>query len=361
MSPADAALPMTPVPFRVADRRQETEDTWTLELEPQNGRSLPAFQPGQFTMLYAFGAGEVPISVSGDLSAADGRLVHTIRAVGAVTRPSAPASPARRLACAGPSAPPGPWRTPKGPTWCRGRRRGPRPAAPFVYHLLSNRERFGNVAILYGGRTPADMLYPGELESVARPRRRPGGGDVDSAPANWRGRVGVVTKLIPRAEVDPGQGHRARLRARGDDALHRRRARGAGLAEERIHLSIERNMHCAIGMCGHCQFREHFICKDGPVFTFPRGGAADEGAGAVSDKPTLAVWKFASCDGCQLSLLDLEDELLTLTGAVEIAYFLEARRRPRRGRTTCRSSKGRSRRPRTPSGSSRSAGSRGTS
>jgi NAD(P)H-flavin reductase len=271
MSPADAALaPMTPVPFRVADRRQETEDTWTLELEPQNGRSLPAFQPGQFSMLYAFGAGEVPISVSGDLSAADGRLVHTIRAVGAVTRALCACEPGQAVGARGPFGTPWPVADAEGAdVVVAAGGVGLAPLRSFVYHLLSNRERFGNVAILYGARTPADMLYPGELESWRGRFDAQVEVTVDSAPAAWRGRVGVVTKLIPRAEVDPAK---AIALVCGPEVMMRFTAAALeerGLAKERIHLSLERNMHCAIGMCGHCQFREHFICMDGPVFPLP--------------------------------------------------------------------------------------------
>ena len=101
-----------------------------------------------------------------------------------------------------------------------------------------------------------------------------------------------------------------------------------GVAPDRVHISMERNMKCAVGHCGHCQLGPEFVCRDGPVFTFERMRRGVRGAGGVMEgrKPTLAVWKFASCDGCQLSLLDCEDELLPLAGEIEIAYFVEARR-----------------------------------
>src|SRR5512132_3445313 len=109
MSPADPGpAPMTPIPFRVTGRTQETADTWTLELEPQNGQSLPAFEPGQFSMLYAFGAGEVPISVSGGPSDGDGRLVHTIRAAGAVTSALCGCEPGQAVGVRGPFGRPWP-------------------------------------------------------------------------------------------------------------------------------------------------------------------------------------------------------------------------------------------------------------
>ena len=105
----------------------------------------------------------------------------------------------------------------------------------------------------------------------------------------------------------------------------RRRSSSRGVPTERIYLSMERNMQCGVGLCGHCQLGPVLVCRDGPVFRLRRDGAADGGAGAVmARRPKLAVWKFASCDGCQLTLLDCEDELLAVAGAVEIAYFPEA-------------------------------------
>ncbi len=94
---------------------------------------------------------------------------------------------------------------------------------------------------------------------------------------------------------------------------------------DQIFVSLERNMHCAVGHCGHCQLGPAFVCKDGPVLRLAHGRTADAGEAAMSAaKPSLAVWKFASCDGCQLTLLDCEDELLAVAEQLEIAYFLEA-------------------------------------
>ena len=106
-------------------------------------------------------------------------------------------------------------------------------------------------------------------------------------------------------------------------------------------------MHCGVGHCGHCQLGPTLICRDGPVYAYDTAAPWLRGAGAVSrTKPKLAVWKFASCDGCQLSLLDCEDELLALAGEVEIAVLPRGdERRRSKGRTTSRSSRARSRPP----------------
>lgn len=257
---------MVPASFRVVHRTPETGDTWTIDLQPRSAHAIPDFAPGQFAMLYAFGVGEAPISVSGDLTC-PGPLVHTIRSVGAVTAALCKLPPGQDVGVRGPF----------GTAWPVAEAEGSdvvlvaggiglAPLRPVVYHLLAHRERYGRIVILYGGRSPAEMLYPDEL------RRWRGRFDtqvavtVDSAPADWRGRVGVVTKLIPGAEFNPDG---AVAMICGPEIMMRFTAAALeerGLARERIFVSMERSMSCAIGLCGHCQLRELFICKDGPVF-----------------------------------------------------------------------------------------------
>jgi NAD(P)H-flavin reductase len=264
MAAAEASV-MTPVAYRVADRRQETHDTWTLTLEPRSD-SLPAFAPGQFSMLYAFGVGEVPISISGDLGS-PGPLVHTIRAVGSVTE----------SLC---SLEPGAWvgaRGPFGNSWpieeAEGRDIvvvaggiGLAPLRPVIYHVLSNRDRYGRLIVAYGGRSSGELLYLDELEHWRGRFDVDLDVAVDSAEGGWRGRVGVVTTLIPRAEFDPLN---ATAFVCGPEVMMRFTVGAlmdAGMPVESIQLSMERSMKCAVGHCGHCQLREFFICKDGPVF-----------------------------------------------------------------------------------------------
>jgi NAD(P)H-flavin reductase len=263
---------MVPAWYRVAWKRQETHDTWTLSLEPE-AEGIGRFAPGQFAMLYAFGTGEVPISVSGDLTgrARAGSLVHTVRAVGAVTRAICALEPGASLGARGPF----------GTSWpieAGGGRDivvvaggiGLAPLRPVIYHVLANRDRYGRLVIAYGGRSPAELLYLDELE------RWRGRFDVelevtvDAAGSGWRGRVGVVTALIPRAQLDP---ERTTAFVCGPEVMLRFTSaalREAGMPDESIHVSLERSMKCAVGVCGHCQLRELFICKDGPVFSYDR-------------------------------------------------------------------------------------------
>jgi NAD(P)H-flavin reductase len=260
---------MVPERFRVMERLQETADTWTLELEPIDRDGGFPFGPGQFTMLYAFGAGEIPISISGDPRASE-RLVHTVRAVGAVSAAICRAKPGSTLGVRGPFGSHWPLETAGGKdVMIIAGGIGLAPLRPVVYQVLSARSRFARAVLLYGGREPEQLLYEAEHDGW-RNRGLEVEVTVDFAPAGWRGRVGVVPTLIERADLDPAS---AVAFVCGPEAMIRFSA-GAletrGVPPERIHISMERNMKCAVGHCGHCQLGPEFVCRDGPVFTYER-------------------------------------------------------------------------------------------
>jgi NAD(P)H-flavin reductase len=265
-----APLPgaMVPEPFVVRERTTETADTWTLTLEPVAGEP-PTIGPGQFMMVYAFGVGEVPISVSGPPHR-PGPVVLTVRAVGAVTEAICASAPGVVLGLRGPF----------GTTWPIADSAGAdvvvvaggiglAPLRPVVLHALEHRGEYGRVAVLYGARTPADLLYPAELLGW-------GGAEaavdvtVDAAESGWVGTVGVVPKLVPRADFDPASavafvcGPEIMMRFTIEALLER------GVAPERIQVSLERNMRCGVGHCGHCQLGPTLICRDGPVYAYDR-------------------------------------------------------------------------------------------
>ena len=259
------ADPMVPRPFRVVTRRRELADTFTIELEPEDGAPY-RFIPGQFNMLYAFGAGESAISISG--APADGTLVHTIRAVGTVTDRL---KQLKKGECVG-------VRGPFGTGWPIARARGHdvliiaggiglAPLRPAGAEVLANRKDYGKVVILYGARTPDDILYLKELTAWRARFDAYVDVTVDFADTGWSGKVGVVPKLIDLAAFSAED---AIAMICGPEimmhysvqALHR-----AGVPSEAIYVSMERNMKCAVGFCGHCQFGGRFVCKDGPVFT----------------------------------------------------------------------------------------------
>jgi NAD(P)H-flavin reductase len=254
-----------PAPFRVVARRRETRDTWTLRLEPVAGEPLST-RPGQFTMLYAFGVGEVPISVSGDTG---GPLVHTVRSVGAVSAAICASRKGAQLGVRGPFGIgwPGPDCT-GGDLVIVAGGIGLAPLRPVLYEAFRRRGEYGEVALLYGSRTPDDLLYVRELQ---RWRAR---GDiqvdvtVDTASGDWRGKVGVAAKLIGAARFDPTRttalvcGPEIMMHFTVLDLLDR------GVSADRIYVSMERNMRCGVGHCGHCQLGPTLICRDGPVYLY---------------------------------------------------------------------------------------------
>jgi NAD(P)H-flavin reductase len=261
MAAAEAAAgPLTPLPARVLGRRRETRDSTTIWLEPIGAPWLP----GQFNMLYAFGAGEVPISISGDPARPD-RLVHTVRSVGMV---SEALCRLRRGQYAG-------VRGPFGSAWplveARGRDvlvvaggLGLAPLRPVVYELCRHRGDYGRVTLLYGARTPPDLLFAPELERWRSSIEVMV--TVDSAAGGWTGDVGVVGSLLPRAALDPAG---AVAMVCGPEVMMRfalADIRELGVPEAATWISMERNMHCAVGLCGHCQLGPAFVCRDGPVF-----------------------------------------------------------------------------------------------
>lgn len=263
--PASAPVAMTPVPHRVAAKRQETHDTWTLELEAEHDQ-LPAFAPGQFGMLLSPGVGEVPISISADLTRS-GPLVHTIRAVGPVTTTLCAAADGDVVGVRGPF----------GTAWpvdaCEGADLlvvaggiGLAPLRPVVYHALANLDHYARLVVLYGARGPADLLYTDELDEWSRRERVEVATTVDAAGGDWTGSVGVVTTLIGRAGFDPAN---TTAMVVGPEVMMRftvQALREHGVGRDHIYISMERNMQCGIGHCGHCQLGPFFMCKDGPVF-----------------------------------------------------------------------------------------------
>jgi NAD(P)H-flavin reductase len=256
--------PMVPERFDVVSRRQETADTWTLELEPSSGDPV-AFAPGQFTMLSAAGAGEVPISISGDPDRPD-RLVHTVRAVGLATEAICASEAGRVLGARGPFGAPWPVEEVEGgDVVIAAGGIGLAPLRPAILWLLARRERYGRLVLLYGGRAPDQLLFTDELDTWAEQ-----GMEVlvtvDSAGPEWLGRVGVVTRLVGRAGVAGGDTF---AMACGPEVMMRFTAaalREAGVAADRMFVSMERNMQCGIGHCGHCQLGPTLVCRDGPVY-----------------------------------------------------------------------------------------------
>jgi NAD(P)H-flavin reductase len=255
-------------PWRLLHKQQDTYDTFTVEITPEYSGAVCHFLPGQFNMLYVLGVGEVPISISGDPSTRTS-ITHTIRTVGNVTLAI------KKLRAGDPIGVRGPFGTPWPVEGAKGNDVliaaggiGFAPLRPAVYHILENRGQYGKVAVLYGTRSPEDLLFREDLERWRARFDVEVLVSVDHAAGEWRGNVGVVTSLIPKVSTDPSNtiamvcGPEVMMRFMVIELQKR------GIDPENIFLSMERNMNCGISQCGHCQFGPYFICKDGPVFPY---------------------------------------------------------------------------------------------
>jgi NAD(P)H-flavin reductase len=147
------------------------------------------------------------------------------------------------------------------------------PLRPVILDVLGRRDGFGDVSLVYGSRSPADLLFQDELHSWRARFDLNVEVTVDRSDETWFGDVGVVTGLLPRVGFDPVNtvamlcGPEVMMKVVGNDLESR------GVSPANIHVSVERNMKCAIGFCGHCQFGPDFMCRDGPVL--PYGRVAD--------------------------------------------------------------------------------------
>ncbi|MEK0097201.1 FAD/NAD(P)-binding protein [Streptomyces sp. A475] len=259
----------TPVPYEVVRRESETADTATIALRPV-GAALPSFRPGQFAMLYAFGVGEIPVSVSG-ITPADQGLVHTVRAVGAVSGALCRLRPGSSVGVRGPF----------GTGWDLPAAQhrdllivagglGLAPLRPLVVDALTEPDRFGQVNILIGSRAPDELLYRAEIGHWSAATAAHVAVTVDRPDDRWTGEVGTVTPLLHRAHFRPHDsvafvcGPEPMIRATARDLVHR------GVPAQQIRVSLERNMRCATGHCGHCQLGPLLVCLDGPVLGWER-------------------------------------------------------------------------------------------
>ncbi len=259
--------PWLPEPVHVLHRSRETADTFTLRLDVSK-RGF-AFAPGQFNMLYLFGVGEVAISISGDPTEPDS-LVHTIRAVGSVTTPMSRLKPGDTVGIRGPYG--NGWPVDKAvgkDVMVIAGGLGIAPLRPVIYEVIRHRARFRNVTILYGARSPSDLVYRKEIACWEKLDVRIHV-TVDHAGADWVGRVGVVPALVHKERLDTAA---TVAMICGPEVMMRFTVRALarlGLSADRMFLSMERNMRCALRFCGHCQYRESFLCRDGPVLRFDR-------------------------------------------------------------------------------------------
>ncbi|MGV0596757.1 FAD/NAD(P)-binding protein [Mycolicibacterium porcinum] len=256
---------VAPVPHRVRARVVESFEAATIWLEPVGCR-LPTPRPGQFMMLYAFGIGEIAMSVSGVPMSDDDVVGHTIRSVGLVSQALHDAEVGTIVGVRGPF----------GTDWdlvsavgrdlvIIGGGCGLAPLRPVILHVLAARSQFGRVVVIAGARTPRHFLFRGEAGEWVDNPRVDAELTVDDAGPGWPWRVGLVTEPVRNLTLNPG---RTTAFVCGPEPMVRFSAQALldkGMARSDIRVSLERNMQCGIGWCGHCQLGPLLLCRDGPV------------------------------------------------------------------------------------------------
>lgn len=254
---------------QVVGRTQESPTVFTLQLQFTDDAPY-SYEPGQFNMLYLYGVGEVPISIVEE-NLETGALIHTIRAVGRVTDGLARLQSGDRIGLRGPFGRGWPLQAAEGrDVIIVTGGLGCAPSVSIIHHIISYRERYGRLTILQGVKHADDLIWREQYDAWAAFPDIEVLLAADIASHGWQGHVGLVTQLFDRVALDATEsvgmlcGPEPMMNAAAHGLLER------GMAADHIHLSMERNMQCAIGHCGHCQFGAQFVCRDGPVFTWPQ-------------------------------------------------------------------------------------------
>ncbi len=256
----------------IIEKLQEAEGIFTFRLRLNDAEAHRGFRfsSGQFNMVYAFGVGEVAISIVSDPEETD-LLDHTIRIVGRVTQAIGRLGTGDMLGIRGPF----------GRGWPLEKARGKdvvivtgglgcAPVAGAIDYIFRRRNDYGNVKIIHGVKTPKDLLYRARFDTW---RDHPNTEVLlasDRPDKSWKYHIGVVTDLFEEVTLDSRNslvmmcGPEIMMRV-GVPILMRR-----GIPETNIYVSLERHMECGIGLCGHCQMGPYFLCKDGPVMRYDR-------------------------------------------------------------------------------------------
>jgi len=261
-----------PLSARIVGRVEESPTIFTLRLRLADERARAAyrFAPGQFNMVYLYGVGEVPISIVSDPSGPE-LLDHTIRAVGRVTQGLARLQPGEHIGLRGPFGRGWPLREAEGhDILVVTGGLGCAPVVAVINYILMRRERFGRLTIIQGVKHAEEMIW---RERYAYWNTLPDTRVLlaaDHGGALWPFHVGLVTEVFDQAPITPANTLVMMCGPEGMMHAGIQNLTARGIAEERIYLSMERSMHCAVGHCGHCQYGARFVCRDGPVFAYPR-------------------------------------------------------------------------------------------
>jgi NAD(P)H-flavin reductase len=247
--------------------QQMTESEKLFEIELEGGQRLD-HEPGQFVMVSVFGAGEIPISVSSSPTD-DGSFEICVRAAGKVTNALHKLEAGDVIGIRGPYGKGFPVRMLEGNDLliiaCG---LGIAPLRSLIKYVFDNREDFGKVHILYGCRSPGNMLFLDEIKDWKKQNDVYFECIVDQATPDWTGKVGLITTLIPGVQIDPERTFTALV---GPPAMYKpaiKELLSRNVPERHILVSLERHMKCGVGKCGHCQIQNLYCCQDGPVFNY---------------------------------------------------------------------------------------------
>jgi len=262
--------PYLPQEAIIVNRVQETPTLFTLRLKftEQSIQDAYTFEPGQFNMLYLYDVGEIPISIVSDPQ--DSQIIdHTIRIVGRVSKGMANLKIGDKIGLRGPYG--------RGWPMLESINKdivivtggiGCAPVVSVINYIEQRRKEYGHLNILQGVKHTADFIWKDRYDKWRELPDTKVLLTADAGEALWPWHIGSVTTLFDQLEFDPDNvfimmcGPEGMMRVVCDHMLDNR------VKASQIFLSMERNMQCAIGHCGHCQYGSKFICKDGPVFSY---------------------------------------------------------------------------------------------
>jgi len=250
--------------------KKETRDTasYALRIRDKEVARAYRFRPGQFNMIHVPGIGEAAISISS--APGDHDLLHTIRTAGDVTTVMSGLGPGVGVGLRGPF----------GVAWPLEETEdrdlliiaggvGIAPLRSVIRHIYrSQKRRQGRNIILYGAKTPKDVIFRDEFPRYRDMMEIHLAVDKSDPEEYWKGSVGLVTDLLDAVSFSPLNSTTFICGPEIMMAASVRRLLRRGVPGEKIFLSMERNMNCGTGICGHCMFGPKFVCRDGPVFRY---------------------------------------------------------------------------------------------
>jgi NAD(P)H-flavin reductase len=238
----------------VTESRKETRDVFTIATREKN-----AGIPGQFFMLSLPGVGEAPISVA---SGTGRNMEFTIRSIGKVT---SKLENEKKIGIRGPYGNGWPWEEYDEILAIAGGIGIP-PIRSLI-QVIADKGEADKLEVLYGAKLPSDIVYRNEIDDWKRKIRFLL--TVDNGDSTWNGRTGFVTSLIRESTVS----RNAAAFVIGPPLMMKNSVLelvANGFSEDRIFLSLERRMECGIGVCGHCNLGEFYVCEDGPIFNYSK-------------------------------------------------------------------------------------------